>query len=127
MRKILIILFGLVLITGCGGNKETTELIKVNQNDNIIKEQVVSNLTLNNTTLYYEKGVSTFNVKINNNSENNINISSFKIIFKNQNGTIITTLMANDINEIKSHDNKNVLITSDIDLSNAYSVEYEIK
>lgn len=126
MKKLLLLFLSIIIITGCNKKQEINNIIKVNQNELIIKEQVVNNLTLSDITLYYEKGLSTFNVKIKNNTENNITISNFNVTFKNKNGTIITTLKANDINLIETNTTKDISIVSDIDLSNAYSVEYEI-
>lgn len=127
MKKILFVIISILILTGCNKKEEVTNLIKVNQNENIIKEQVVSNLTLTDVSLYYEKGLSTFNAKIKNDTENDIAISDFNIVFKNENGTIIIKLKENDINIIEANSSKNISIVSDIDLSNAYSVEYEIK
>ena len=127
MKKILIIIFSLLLLTGCTSKKNNDEFIKVNQNENVIKEQTIADLKINDITLYYDKGVSNFRAKINNETENNINISEIKIIFKNKNETIITSLIVNDINEIPLQSYKYITMTSDIDLSDAYSIEYEIK
>ncbi len=127
MKKILLLFLSIIIVTGCNEKNEINDLIKVNQNELIIKEQVVNNLTLSDITLYYEKGISTFNVKMKNNTENNITVSDFSATFKNKNGTIITTLKANNINSIDANSTKDISIASDVDLSSAYSVEYEIR
>ena len=127
MKKIAIIIISILLVTGCSIlKKENIENSVVNNNSNIIKEQTVYNLDLNNVSLIYFKGTSTFNVKVTNNTDSDINISKFTVIFKAKSGSIITTVSGNIGDKIPAKNSIETSLTSDVDLSDAYSVEYDI-
>lgn len=125
MKKIFLIIISLCLITGCGQKKEDTNAI-VNNNPDIIKEQTVSNLTLNNVSLKYKDGISTLTVTVTNNSSETITINQFDVVFKTENGSVITTLNGSLGDQIEGKASLTVTITSDIDLSEAYALEYQI-
>ena len=122
MKKILVILLSLVLVTGCSSKIFNNS--KVNNNENIIKEQTFGNLVINNISLVYEKGVYTFKFTLTNNGDK-ANVSKLNITFKNENDSVITTLDGS-FGEIDANTSLDMVLTSDIDLSNAYKVEYEL-
>lgn len=124
MKKVLLVITVLLIFTGCG-SKTLNKNSKVNNNELVIKEQVINNLKFSDVSLVYEKGISTFKVTITNLGER-INPNSLNIIFKNENDTVITTLDGT-FGEIDKDNFIALTLTSDIDLSNAYKIEYEIK
>lgn len=123
MKKLLVIVLTL-LITGCSQTNIFKNAV-VNNNEQVIKEQVIGNLKFSDTSLIYEKGISTFKVTILNMGDN-VNPESVSVVFKNENDTIITTLDGT-FGEIDKDSLINLTLTSDIDLSNAYKVEYIVK
>ncbi len=125
MKKILIIIVSVLLITGCTNN-ETSNNSKVNTNENIIKEQVIGNVNINNISLTYKEGTSNFKMTITNIADQNININNFKVTFKSKSGSIITVLNGFSLDNIEPNTSLEIVLDSDIDLSKAYSVEYEI-
>ena len=124
MKKVLLLIISLFLITGCSKGEEHKNA-QVNNNENIVKEQTIGNLKLSDVSLIYEKGVSTFKVTITNNGEK-FTPNSFIVSFKNENDTVITELDGS-FGEIEKDTFIALTLTSDIDLSKAYKVEYTIK
>ena len=123
MKKVLFILTLLLVFTGCSSKDNKTNS-KVNNNELVLKEQVVNNLVFSDVSLVYEKGISTFKVKITNQGEE---VSpNLEIVFKGESDNVIETLDGS----FGSIDKDNFIaltLTSDVDLSNAYKVEYIIK
>lgn len=123
MKKVLLVITVLLIFTGCG-SKTLNKNSKVNNNELVIKEQVINNLKFSDVSLVYEKGISTFKVKITNQGEE---VSpNLEIVFKGESDNVIETLDGS----FGSIDKDNFIaltLTSDVDLSNAYKVEYIIK
>ena len=124
MKKFLVLVALLFLLTGCNSDKKETSNI-TNDNENVIKEQVVDELKINDVSLIYDGSMSTFTANINNTSDKEISISKFEVDVKNESGNKLTTLLATGMN-IEANSSFMITITSDIDLSKAYSVEYHI-
>ena len=124
MKKILVLVALLFLLTGCNSDKKETSNI-TNDNENVIKEQVVDELKINDVSLIYDGSMSTFTANINNTSDKEISISKFEVDVKNESGNKLTTLLGTGMN-IEANSSFMITITSDIDLSKAYSVEYHI-
>lgn len=123
MKRVFIIITLMVFITGCGCSEkevETFETNKVNLNEGVIEDKILDNFSTHNTSVIYEKGITTFKTELKANNETHIN--NIKIIFKTKNGKVLTELVGYINQDIK--DTININITSDIDLSNAYSIEY---
>ena len=74
MRKVinisLVLLIGLLLLTGCGNkekeNKETNT--KINTNEDVVKDQTLENFKFENTNLVYEDGTSILQTVVTNTS-----------------------------------------------------------
>lgn len=125
MKHLLIVLGLLMIFTGCK-EASTTNNIKTNNNENIIKEQVVGNLLLNQVSLTYEKGTSTFSVQITNQTSESVAINQFDVTFKTKNGSVIATLQGTLGDSLDGNTSIVITMTSDIDLTEAYSLEYNI-
>jgi lipoprotein len=125
MKRLLIVLGLLMIFTGCK-EASTTNNIKTNNNENIIKEQVVGNLLLNQVSLTYEKGTSTFSVQITNQTSESVAINQFDVTFKTKNGSVIATLQGTLGDSLDGNTSIVITMTSDIDLTEAYSLEYNI-
>ena len=123
MKKILLVIVSFLFITGC--SKQIFNNPVVNNNELIVKEQVIDNLRFSDASLIYEKGISTFKVNITNNGDK-VSPNGLDVIFKNENDTVITTLDGT-FGDIEKDSFIALTLTSDIDLSKAYKVEYKIK
>ena len=121
MKKIVILLV-LLLMTGCNSNKEDYFFVnKANLNKGVISDKVVNNVKISDISVIYDRGITTFRASLK--SDDNIQIDKIKVIFKNKNGSDITSLegyIGKNVNK-----EADLVITSDIDLTNAYKVEFE--
>ena len=126
MKKIIIIIMSIILITGCSNSKTDEKNAKVNNNENITKEQVIGNYSVSNASLVYDKGTSIFKITITNTTDNILNINDFKITFKSESGSVITVLNGFSIDNMEPNVGLEISLDSDVDLSDAASVEYEI-
>lgn len=123
MKRVIIILGFIVLVTGCGCNDKKTEDFEtnhVNLNDGVIEDKVLDNFKTTNTSVIYEHGITTFKTELE--AINETYVKQIKVIFKSKSGNTIIELVGYIDQTISSR--YNVLITSDVDLSNAYSIEY---
>ena len=116
----------IILITGCSNSKTDEKNAKVNNNENITKEQVIGNYSVSNASLVYDKGTSIFKITITNTTDNILNINDFKITFKSESGSVITVLNGFSIDNMEPNVGLEISLDSDVDLSDAASVEYEI-
>ena len=124
MKKVLLFIISLLFITGCS-SKDNHINAKVNNNELILKEQVIDSLKFSDISLMYEKGISTFKVTITNTGEK-ISPESLNIIFKSKSDSVIT-ILDGTFGEIDKDTSIDLTLTSDVDLSDAYKIEYEIK
>lgn len=123
MKKILIIIL-LLVFTGC--NKyEKLEPNKVNLNELVIEDKKIDKLSMTNTSLIYESGITTFKTTITNNGKI-IKNKKINLIFKNTNKSIIVVLKGY-ISKLEKLDKTEFVVTSDIDLTDAYLVEYSFE
>lgn len=120
MKKIILLVSFMFIITGCNEKELILENDKVNLNEAVIAEKEINDIKISDTSVIYSSGITT--VKFNLSSLNNIYIKQVKLIFKNFAGTEMVTLIGYIDSEIK--EKKEIVITSDIDLTNAYDIEY---
>ena len=126
LKIILISLMGLSLLTGCGKKEEQEPPIKVNTNENVIKDQEVEGLTMTNTSLVYEKGTTTLVTEVTNNTKEDYPVKRIKITVKDKEGNIITTLIGTIADTIKPGESRIIDSDTPIDLSEAESIEYSV-
>ena len=120
MKKLFLCFAILFLLTGCGKEKEEFETNLVNLNEGVIEDKVIGDISLHNTSVIYEKGVSTYKTELSVSKETYI--KQMTVTFKSKNGMILTTLTSYIDKTIK--DKINITISSDVNLTNAYQTEY---
>ncbi len=122
MKRIIILLI-LILFTGCNSNKQDENFFvnKANLNEQVINDKIVNNVNFYDISVIYDRGITTFRASVK--SDDSIVIDSIKVSFKNKNGSNITTLEGYIGKNVKEE--SYLVITSDIDLTNAYSIEIE--
>ena len=123
MKKLLLIFSFMFLLTGCNEEVEYHETNKVNLNEAAIEDKIIGNIKTSNTSIIFVDGITTFKTELSANEETYI--KQIKITFKNNHNSEITTLTGYVDKNIK--DNYEVVITSDIDLTNAYNIEYSFE
>lgn len=153
MKKVislsLVLLLCLTLVTGCGksnkkeDNKDNKEnnikdeinedgTLKEDKNENkgVLKEQVVEGITLSDVELKSTAYSSTMSIKATNNTDSAITFQYFKVYFKDKDGKNILGengfAVASLFGTINSKESKTLNLNADRDLSNVYSISYEM-
>lgn len=120
------------LLTGCGKKNSEVEKekenagVEINTNEEVIKNQVVEDFKLTNTSVIYTNGSSTLVTSVKNDSSETKYIKSFNIILKDDSGKIIAQLLGYIGEEIPAGETREITSSSDMDLTKATSVEYTI-
>lgn len=134
MKKILIIILSLLIITGCGcKNKEnntrneTNSNIKTNNNKDFKKNQTIDGIEISSINLSYQNEISTFTAVVTNKSSINKKIGIIDIIIKDENKNEIITLKGMIDKTMKINESASINASTSIDLTNAKYVEYRIK
>jgi len=131
VKKIgLIALIGITLFaTGCGCNKKDVEKepeIIVNEETDVVKDQVFEGLQMTNTSLVTVDGNSKLVTVVTNNTGADYYLDEFKIIVKDENGEVITTLPGYVGEVIPNGETRTIDSNTDLDLSKAKSIEYSV-
>ena len=132
MQKKFLKMFLLVLVcftlVGCGKKQDTKEEkskeTKLTSKD-ITKEQTVSGISISEVEMKVVDGMTTFNATATNTTEKDIDVETIKIIVQDEKGKEIVTLTGY-IGSLKTKESKKIINSTDIDLSKAKSIKYEI-
>ena len=133
VKSLLALLLVATLVTGCGCTKKdnkknnTKDDVKVNTEENVIKDQTFEGLTFTNTSLTTTNGVSTLITEVSNSTGSDYTLEEFTITIKNKDGEVITTIPGYVGDVIKNGETRTINSSIDIDLSNASSIEYSVK
>ncbi len=131
MKKIIYILLIITIFSGCSlkskeNKKEVDENIKILTSEAIIKNQRVENIEISNISLIYENKESIFKCDFTNKSNKVDKINDIRIHLKNKIGEDIAVLSGYIGGEINPNETLTITSSSSFDLTNAYSVSYEI-
>ena len=133
IKSLLALLLVATLVTGCGCTKKdnkkgnTKDDVKVNTEENVIKDQTFEGLTFTNTSLTTTNGVSTLITEVSNSTGSDYTLEEFTITIKNKDGEVITTIPGYVGDVIKNGETRTINSSIDIDLSSASSIEYSVK
>lgn len=141
MKNILIVLiagFIFINITGCGCAKKEEEKVEekkdtfvedqvsnVNQNSEVISNQENNGFKFANTSLVYENGISTLVTEVTNEGSEEKYLGTFNIYVKDKDGNIIVTLSGLVDDTLEPGASKTVTASVSINISDAYSIEYD--
>lgn len=138
MKKIinitLMLLVCITLVTGCGKDKTKNDdkkddnktAVEVNNNEEVTKDQNIEGITITNTSLVYEDGISYLKATVTNNTGSDYELNEYKINVKDSDGNIIVTMPGYVGSVLKNGESKTINTMISEDLSNAYSIEYEV-
>ena len=138
MRKIVNITLMLLvlntLVTGCDKDKTNNNnnddnnktTVEVNDNQEVTKDQNIEGITITNTSLVYEDGISYLKATVTNNTGSDYELNEYKINVKDSDGNIIVTMPGYVGSVIKNGESKSINTMISEDLSKAYSIEYEV-
>lgn len=128
IKKIMIGLFTIGLITGCGSSKkeEPQEDIKVNTNEGVIKDQTVEVFEFKKTSLIYENGTTTLETTVTNTSDSDQYLEEFIIKVTDASGNEMITLRGFVGDKIKAGESKIINSYCGEDLSTATNITYTV-
>ena len=135
MKKVISLsitmLLVLGLVTGCGCNKKDKENkkeeVKVNTNKDVVKDQEVDGIKMTNTSLVTTNGISKLVTNVTNSSTKDYKLDEYIIIIKDKKGEEIVRIPGYVGDTIKAGETRTINSSVDRDLSNAGSIEYEVK
>lgn len=135
MKKILTLglsaLLVLGLVTGCGCKKQKTKKeelkVEVNTEKDVIKDQKVDGIDMTNTSLVTTNGSSKLLTKVTNNTDSDYILNEYTIIIKNKEGKVLTKVPGYLGDKIKKGETRIINATTDVDITGATSIEYEVK
>ncbi len=128
---ILVMVIGVLVMGGLLFKKKETKTneesgYKSNTNENIIKDQKIGDFNFTNTSLNYKDGNSVLRVSVTNTSSHELNLQEFKIHVYDSEHNEIVTLTGFIGDKLLAGETKYIESTYADDLTNAYSIEYEI-
>ena len=88
----------------------------------LLKNQEIDNLVFSNADLNGNK----LSVEVKNNSNEVYTLNTIDVVFKDESGSEITTLSGYIGNSLNTGDVKRLVVETDEDLSDSYSIEYRI-
>ena len=135
MKKTIIMSLAILLtvgiVTGCGCKKKEKETvkeeIKVNTNKDVIKDQEVDGIKMTNTSMVTTNGITKLVTNVANDSNVHYKLDEYTIIIKDKEGKEIVRIPGYVGDTIKAGETRTINSSVDIDLSNAGSIEYEVK
>ena len=100
--------------------------VEVNNNEEVTKDQNIEGIMITNTSLVYEDGISYLKATVTNNTGSDYELNEYKINVKDSDGNIIVTMPGYIGSVLKNGESKTINTMISEDLSNAYSIEYEV-
>lgn len=125
MKKIVIVLLLTALMTGCQNkpNKAPEKELEENkQEGSVVKDQIFIGLEFITMNISGRE----ITTQIINNTGALYEPSNFKIVVKDKEGNLIDTIIGNTKEAINSGETKTVISSTNVDLSNAYRIQYSI-
>lgn len=100
---------------------------RATEDPGFLKNQTVENLEFSNASLVFENNVSTFSVQVMNTlGEDDYNLSTIEIIFKDSEGNEIENLLGYIGNSLEPKEVKILEASVDKEITNVSSIEYVI-
>ena len=136
MKKVLLSVLCLLVITGCGCNKKeenknnqtgNNSSIKTNTNKEFLNNQTINGIEISNVNLSYQNEVSTFTAVVTNKLTVVKKIGIIDIVIKDENKNEIITLKGLIDKNMKVNESASINASTSLDLTNAKYVEYRIK
>lgn len=122
---IFILIIIILFIFSSKNNPSNNKVNKLNNNSGVIKDQIFENLNITNVSITIDnKKISTFSADVTNNSDYENNIEAIEIVLKDKDGNTITVLTGYIGVGLKKGDITKISTQTEVDLSNATSVEY---
>ena len=131
MKKIILLAICMTLITGCGCSKKEIKKeeqldVKVNTNEDVVKDKELDGLKFTNTSLTSIDKHWTLITKVENNTDSDYTLNEFKITVKDKDNNVITTLTGYVGGIVPKGQSREISSGTYVDLTNATNIEYEV-
>ena len=136
MKKVLLSVLCLLVITGCGCNKkeenkkiptENASNVKTNTNKEFLNNQTINGIEISNINLSYQNEVSTFTAIVTNKLTVVKKVGIIDIVIKDENKNEIIKLKGLIDKNMKVNESTSINASTSLDLTSAKYVEYKIK
>lgn len=127
MKKILLIILSLILVTGCGCSKNEEK--KDNQGENAqasIADTNVGKLDVIDFVTQYENGISEVYFTIENNTEEEITYNSISCDMYDKDNNLIYTIKI-ELDTLKAGESKDINVNVTVDLTKVVKVKYNVE
>lgn len=126
MKKILLILLSLILVTGCGCEKDEKSTGKNNEQQNVVTDSNVSNLDMVDFITFYDEGISEIYYTVENNTNETISYNSVICEMYDEDNNLIYSL-SSDLGTLNPNESKDIQEKIAMDLSKVYNVKYGVE
>ena len=132
MKKIIIIVLSVLLLTGCACSKkeeveeEKENIVEINE-EAVTSEQIIDGIRFKNVSLVVKDGKTEFRVTLENTITTVKKLSHLEITFKDASDNVIKTVNHYDFNNLKKGDTQNLSYTFSLDMSNVKKIEYKFE
>ena len=126
---VLALLLSIGLLTACGKKEEEVKpepVIIENTSEGIIKDREVDGISVTNTSMKTVDGLTKLEVTLTNNGSSDYQLNEYKIIVKDKDGNVIKEMPGYVGSVIKAGASKILKASTNADMSNASSIDYEV-
>lgn len=127
MKKILLVILSLILVTGCGCSKNEDK--KDNQVDNTqssVADTKVNKLDIIDFVTLYEDGISEVYYTIENNTEEEITYNYVNCDMYDKDDNLIYTLKT-ELGTLKAGESKDIDVSVTVDLTKVVKTKYNVE
>ena len=126
MKKILLLLLSLVLITGCGCNKEEKKVEQNNEEQNVVSDIKVNKLDMIDFITTYEDGIASVYYTVENNTEDVVSYNYVICNMYDEDDNLIYTLKS-DLGILNPGESKDITANVTLDLSKVDHTKYNVE
>lgn len=126
MKKILLLILSLSLITGCGCNKKEENVDNKKNDQTIIVDTKVNKLDMVDFITSYEEGISEIYYTVENNTEEEISYNYVICEMYDDDNNLVYTLKS-DLGTLKAGESKDINANITLDLTKVVKTKYSVE
>lgn len=126
MKKILLLILSLSLITGCGCNKKEENVDNKKNDQTIIVDTKVNKLDMVDFITSYEEGISEVYYTVENNTEEEISYNYVICEMYDDDNNLVYTLKS-DLGTLKTGESKDINANITLDLTKVVKTKYSVE
>lgn len=126
MKKILLLILSLSLITGCGCNKKEENVDNKKNDQTIIVDTKVNKLDMVDFITSYEEGISEVYYTVENNTEEEISYNYVICEMYDEDNNLVYTLKS-ELGTLKTGESKDINANITLDLTKVVKTKYSVE